>query len=116
LISAWWLAGAAVVLTILPCRGSEDRVLWQAPGIVTMRDWIWGVGGEARAPQPPFEFGTEDLHGTNPKVRVRDAKGRRWIVKFGGESHGDVIAFRLLHAMGYVTTPRLLSGAKFVFW
>lgn len=100
-----WLAIIPVLLTILPCSAGDQAILWQAPGTITVHDWMWGAGGEARAPQPPFEFVDEDHNGTNPKIRVRDAKGNRWIVKFGGENHGDVFASRLLYAMGYLTAP-----------
>ncbi len=100
-----WFVCAACVLAALPCRGGEQAILWQAPRAITVDDWIWGPGGTARAPQPPYEFVDEDLNGTNPKLRVRDAKGDRWVVKFGGENHGDVFASRLLFALGYVTQP-----------
>ena len=105
MIRPWPLAGAALLLSVLPCSGSGKAVLWQAPGTITVRDWIWGAGGEASAPKPPFEFAGEDLNGTNPKIRVRDARGARWTVKFGGENHGDVFASRLLYALGYCTVP-----------
>src|SRR5262249_27225013 len=98
-------AGALCLLAAVPGRGGEQAVLWQARGPITLNDWVWGAGGEARAPQPPFEFVNEDFHGTNPKIRVRDAKGDRWTVKFGGENHGDVFASRLLFALGYLTQP-----------
>lgn len=101
----WPLASLAALLTVLPCSGADQTILWQAPGTITVRDWIWGAGGEARAPKPPYEFVDEDFNGTNPKIRVRDAKGDRWIVKFGGENHGDVFASRLLYALGYLTIP-----------
>jgi hypothetical protein len=100
--------GAAVVatLTIGRCFGSDSNaVLWQPPAEITLSDWIWGPGGEARAPQPPFEFHEEDLKGTNAKIEVRDAKGDQYIAKFGGENHSDVFASRLLHALGYVAQP-----------
>ena len=80
-------------------------MLWQQPGRITIADWIWGPGGEARAPQAPFEFIEEDFNGTNAKVKVRDAKGDRWTVKFGGEDHSDVFAAKLLFAMGYAAQP-----------
>ena len=99
------LTCAALVWAALPCHAAEQAILWQAPGAIAVNDWIWGPGGEAKAPQPPFEFVDEDFHGTNPKIRVRDAKGDRWVVKFGGENHGDVFASRLLYALGYMTEP-----------
>ena len=101
----WPLTSLAILLTVLPCKAGDKAVLWQSPGTITVNDWIWGAGGEARAPKPPFEFMSEDFHGTNPKIRVRDAKGDQWSVKFGGENHGDVFASRLLYAMGYLTAP-----------
>ena len=86
----------------LPCGASESKpLLWRVPGRITLADWIWGPGGEARAPKAPFEFIKEDLNGSNAKIKVRDANGEHWTVKFGGEDHGDVFAARFLYAMGY---------------
>jgi hypothetical protein len=99
------LASAVFLVAALPGVAAEQAVLWQAPGRITMNDWIWGPGGESGAPKPPFTFVDEDFHGTNPKIRVRDAEGRRWTVKFGGEVHGDVFGSRLLYATGYLTEP-----------
>src|SRR5579863_9156187 len=83
----------------------KQALLWHQPGEITLTDWVWGPGGEAHAPQPPFEFLEEDLKGTNPKIKVRDAKGDHWTVKFGGEDHSDVFASRLLFATGYASQP-----------
>jgi len=95
-----------LALAALPGAASDaNHVLWQAPGTISVDDWIWGPGGENRAPKPPFEFIEEDRNGTNAKLRVRDAKGDQWVVKFGGENHSDVFASRMLFAMGYVTEP-----------
>lgn len=98
------LTTLSAVLAIPNCLGADQKaVLWQAPGDITIRDWIWGSGGEARAPKPPYQFVSEDPKGTNPKIRVRDANDNQWIVKFGRENHSDVFGSRLLHATGYVT-------------
>jgi hypothetical protein len=100
---------------LLNCAGPDGAaVLWQVPGKITISDWTWGPGGEARAPKPPFEFIEEDLNGTNPKVKVKDAKGDRWTVKFGGENHSDVFASRLLFATGYVSQPSYFVAAGVV--
>lgn len=97
----WFLLAA-----VLPCAAADTKaLLWQEPGKITVADWIWGPGGEARAPQGPFTFLEEDFNGTNAKLKVRDAKGDQWIVKFGGENHSDVFAARLLFAMGYMAEP-----------
>jgi hypothetical protein len=90
----------------LPCAAADSKaLLWQQPAPMSTADWVWGPGGEVGAPQAPFEFIEEDLNGTNPKVKVRDAKGNRWTVKFGGEDHSDVFAARLLFAIGYAAQP-----------
>ncbi len=99
---------ALVIATpaLLRSAGADTGpVLWQQPGSITIEDWIWGPGGQARAPRPPFEFIEEDLKGTNAKIKVRDAKGDRWTVKFGGEDHSDVFSSRLLFAVGYMAQP-----------
>lgn len=96
---------AVSLLASVRASGGEQAIVWQAPGAITVNDWIWGAGGEAKAPKPPFEFMDEDFNGTNAKIRVRDAKGDRWTVKFGGENHGEVFISRLLYALGYLTEP-----------
>ena len=99
------LATLSLALTAIGADSASVPVLWEPPGNINLRDWIWGPGGEARAPKPPYQFIEEDFNGTNPNLRVRDAKGDEWTVKFGGENHSDVFGSRLLHAMGYVTEP-----------
>ena len=71
--------GKDAQLTKLP---AGQNVLWQDPGEVESRNLVWGAGGEANQPQPPFEFIKEQLSGTTPKVDVKDAKGTTWVVKF----------------------------------
>jgi hypothetical protein len=82
-------------------------VLWVDPGDIARRDLYWGNGSTERAPQAPFTFVAEKLEGTNPKVRVKDARGRTWKVKFtgsrGDEVHADIAAGRLAWALGYFT-------------
>lgn len=81
------------------------RLLWEEPGPRTISDWVWGPGGEARAPRPPFRFVKENLGGTNPKIEVRDYRGTLWIAKFGAEVHSASFAPRLLYATGYAAEP-----------
>ena len=100
-----------LTLSLYPAFGwiepapQSRQIMWRAPKHLTVSDWIWGPGGAARAPRPPFRFVRENLGGTNPKVDVRDAAGALWIVKFGSEVHTDTFASRLLHATGYATEP-----------
>jgi hypothetical protein len=71
------------------------------PGNIAERDLFYGQGGEKHQPKPPFKFLREDMHGTNPKFDARDAEGKKWRVKLGEESRPEVVASRLLWAVGY---------------
>ncbi len=77
---------------------------------MTPADWFWGPGGKERAPVPPFQFIKEDFGGTNPKVKVKDARGAIWTVKFGSEVHSDTFTPRLVHAAGYFAEPTYFVG------
>src|SRR5262245_8508133 len=60
-------------------------LIWADPGEVENLDFTGGPGGRNREPKPPFTFIEESLSGSNPKVRVSDAHGVKWTVKFGSE-------------------------------
>ncbi len=94
-------------------------VLWRDPGPIAGRDLFWGTGSAERAPQAPYMFVSEDVSGTNPKIRVRDAKGTEWTVKFAGtdahknEVHAEVAATRLVWALGYLVEENyFVAGGK----
>ena len=91
---------------------ASAHVLWRDPGDVASRDLRHGPGGESGAPAPPFRFLEEHLTGTQPCVSVRDARGRRWRVKWGAEVRSENFAVRLVWACGYFaeTTYFLASG------
>src|ERR1700751_2842826 len=59
----------------------HDPALWHDPGTISELDLLYGQGGKEGAPVSPFKFQEEDLHGTNPKFDVRDARGTKWRVK-----------------------------------
>jgi hypothetical protein len=80
-------------------------VIWRDPGEVEKLDFVYGAGGRDKAPAPPFAFVEENLSGSNPKVRVTDANGVRWSVKFGSEVHAETFATRLAWATGYFVEP-----------
>src|SRR5215472_11177264 len=101
LITSLLVSGLCCAADVPQPAPSGERLLWRAPQSMTTADWIWGPGGEQRAPAPPFQFVKENTGGTNPKVDVRDARGALWTVKFGGEVHAEVFASRLLYAVGY---------------
>jgi hypothetical protein len=80
-------------------------VIWADPGAVEKLDFTGGPGGRNRAPKPPFTFVEENLAGTNPKVKVTDANGVKWNVKFGSEVNAETFATRIVWACGYFVDP-----------
>jgi hypothetical protein len=94
--------------TDVPAIAHGQTVLWHDPGAVETLDFKYGIGGAALAPAPPFVFVKEDTSGTTPKVQVKDANARTWVVKLGREAIPDTFASRLVWAVGYWTEPNYL--------
>ncbi len=88
--------------------GAQDAgrglVVWLDPGAVEQLDFAHGPGGPSMVPKPPFTFVEELKTGANPKVKVKDAAGRPWAVKWGREAHAEVLASRLAWAAGFYAT------------
>jgi hypothetical protein len=86
-----------------PLKGDQvhNPVLWTDPGNIASRNLLYGQGGEKHQPKAPFTFLREDMHGTNPKFDAQDANGKKWRVKLGEEARPEVVASRLLWAVGY---------------
>ncbi len=84
-------------------EGSQlhQPVLWKQQTDISSLDMYEGPGGSKHEPQAPFTFVKESKSGTNPKFDVTDADGKKWRVKLGDESRPEVVASRLLWAMGY---------------
>ncbi|HZU25257.1 MAG TPA: hypothetical protein VFA04_07025 [Bryobacteraceae bacterium] len=78
-------------------------VIWQDPGDVSSLNLLYGSGGADGAPTAPFQFVDEDTTASNPKVNVKDARGRSWNVKWGDEARPEVFCSRVAWACGYVT-------------
>ena len=75
--------------------------IWRDPGDVERLDLYAGPGGPDGAPQPPFTYLEEHFGGSRPCVSVRDARGRRWRLKWGDEVQVEALATRLAWAVGY---------------
>lgn len=77
--------------------------LWQDPGDIAARDLRWGRGGQALAPSADVEYAFKaiDAVGYSAGYDVVDPQGRPWDVKTGDEGQPEVIASRLLWAVGY---------------
>jgi hypothetical protein len=110
-----------------PVVAGGTPVLWRDPGDISARDLRNGPGSPELAPVPPFTFLKQDMVGASPKIQVRDAKGVKWSVKLGIESKAEMVATKLVWAMGYFAEegyyfdrvevkglPRLTKGQEFV--
>ncbi|HWB33515.1 MAG TPA: hypothetical protein VG714_10095 [Acidobacteriaceae bacterium] len=85
----------------IPPDEVHHPVLWHDPGNIASRDLLHGQGGTEDEPKPPFKFLEEDHRQSTPKFDARDANGKKWRVKLGGESRPEVVISRLLWAVGY---------------
>jgi hypothetical protein len=76
--------------------------LWHDRGDISKLDLYLGIGSEEGMPKPPFQFKEEDKTGTNPKIKVIDANGVKWNIKFDEEVHAEVACSRIVWACGYM--------------
>jgi hypothetical protein len=82
---------------------------WVEPADLASRDLYWGPGGRENAPDPNgrFEF-VERSTGTFKFSRgfdVKDERGIKWSAKFWPESQTEVVASRLMWAIGFHQPP-----------
>lgn len=80
--------------------GAEARI-WRDPGPIASLDLAAGPEGKADAPVAPYKFVKEVTSGITPKMVVTDARGHKWMVKFGEEAKPEVFASRIAWAAGY---------------
>src|SRR5690242_8222354 len=105
------------------------EVIWRDPGDMASLNLLYGVGGQAHAPDPKgnYIFVKEDMEGTSPKFDVVDDQGVHWKVKLGQEPQSETAATRLVWAAGYFADedyylpelhvdklPKLSRGREFV--
>jgi ribosomal protein L12E/L44/L45/RPP1/RPP2 len=84
-------------------------VLWQEPADISSRNLLLGPGGEEMKPDLKQVIWEETLtEGYSVKWRVRDASGRKWVVKVGNEAQPETVATRLVWAAGYPTEVNYL--------
>src|SRR4051812_6764546 len=81
---------------------SPDAI-WTEPTDIPERDLFLGSMGQHGRAQGRLTFVREDMSGTKPKFYVVDETGQRWKVKLGSEAQPEVVATRLVWAVGYFT-------------
>ncbi len=83
-------------------RPAPIAELWQEPKDLPQRDLFYGPGGAELAPKDTtFEFVARDEGGWSPGYDVVDRDGLEWSVKLGPEAQSEVVASRLLWAIGF---------------
>jgi hypothetical protein len=102
-VRAFWRIRSALQLRRAPEQPlhSARAAIWSDPGPVEQLDLAAGPGGPDGAPQPPFTYLEEHFAGSRPCVSVRDARRRRWRLKWGEEVQVEALATRLAWAIGY---------------
>jgi hypothetical protein len=89
-----------------PDPAADLSQLWQEPTDLESRDLRAGPRSPVPLPDPPaFTFVKADDSGFSPGYDVRDAKGVEWSVKLGPEAQTEVVASRILWAIGYHQVP-----------
>jgi len=90
--------------TPTPAQSAE---LWEDPTDLADRDLFAGPWGRALAPDPAttFVWVSTKTVGVSPGFAVTDAKGLEWSVKQGPEAKTEVVASRILSAIGYHQPP-----------
>jgi hypothetical protein len=89
---------------------ADIKQLWTDPVDLESRDLFNGPGGAKLAPNPSarYEFLEGDYTGFSAGYTVRDDQGTEWNVKLGIEAQPEVVASRLLWALGYHQPPTYL--------
>jgi hypothetical protein len=102
------IACASAIRSTVDHRISDRELagLWE-PGDPASRDLFYGVGGRRFVPDPNarYELLTEDRVGFSLGYDVKDGKGTEWDVKLGLESRTEVVASRIIWAVGYHQPP-----------
>jgi hypothetical protein len=91
----------------------DIKQLWTDPVDLESRDLFNGPGGAKLAPNPAarYEIVEVDETGFSAGYAVRDDQGTAWNVKLGIEAQPEVVASRLLWALGYHQPPTYLVMA-----
>ena len=87
-------------------RPATINELWQEPGDIQRRDLFHGPGGSELMPRATtFTFVARDAGGWSPGFDVRSKDGTDWSVKLGPEAQSEVVASRILWAIGFHQPP-----------
>jgi hypothetical protein len=90
-----------------PLTAAELAQLWVEPTDLSSRDLFGGPGGESVAPNPTatYKVTAVDTTGYSAGYDVVDPAGREWKVKLGNEVQPEIVASRVLWAIGFHQPP-----------
>ncbi|MGH9331166.1 MAG: hypothetical protein ACRD09_12040, partial [Vicinamibacterales bacterium] len=90
-----------------PPTPADMAELWQEPADLESRDLLHGPGGKAGVPSPDvaWRFQSADTTGYSRGYDVTGPDGGEWDVKMGPEAQTEIVASRLLWAVGYHQPP-----------
>jgi hypothetical protein len=115
----------ALALLVAPAAAAQNKskkkalprgtpVLWRDRDVARL-DLAAGPGGAAMRPATRrLRFIEEEKGGYSKKYRVRDARGRVWVVKIGKEAQAETAATRLIWAAGYETEATYLVPRVYI--
>ena len=93
-----------------PPTAEQVAELWSDPG--SERDLFWGVGGQRLAPDPSVTYKVLEVKrsGFSMGLTVEGPDKRKWSAKMPPEAPTEVVASRLLWAVGYHQPPIYYVG------
>ena len=103
-----------------PLTADELAQLWVQPSDLASRDLLNGPGGKDSAPDPNATYRVTglDITGYSAGYDVVDPAGRAWRIKLGDEVQSEIVASRVLWAIGFHQPPTyfverlLLEGGR----
>jgi hypothetical protein len=100
-------APAMTRTTERPPTSREMAELWVAPASLSAQDLFYGAGGRSTVPAPTTKFKVLKFDGIGNSVgyEIEDARGREWKAKMGEEVQPEIVASRLLWAIGFHQPP-----------
>lgn len=95
-----------------PLTSAQLAQLWVEPSDLTARDLFGGPGGTNAAPSPKgtYKVTAVDATGNSAGYDVVDPAGREWKVKLGDEVQPEIVASRVLWAIGFHQPPTYFVG------
>jgi hypothetical protein len=99
-----------------PLSDDEIAQLWIEPADPAARDLYWGPGGRDHAPASTdvFRVTALDETGYSHGYDVVGQDGRAWKIKLGPEAQSEIVASRVLWALGFHQPP-LYALESFTF-